>query len=184
MAGYGFGGVAATGFHPTTYKSGGYLSVAPVRIQLLTLVVAATDDVRLSPFFPTLNFSCDQLYISVSVAAGNARAVIYSAGTDNLPDSLLAESASTPIAAPSTFFPINYTFVSGNKYWIGLHTDSNPQIRSLDSVGTIALVSPTPGAAGNQPNGGVFSSPYAGGAPLVAPALTLGAGFYSEMRMV
>jgi hypothetical protein len=96
------------------------------------------NQIRLIAFVPDITFTIDQVGLSVStaVAGSNIKVLIYSAhATTRRPETLLVQSANISGAATGTIF-VNqsFTFTEGVLYWIGVHSNNNPTIRTASNT--------------------------------------------------
>jgi len=89
----------------------------------------AADTIQLSPICLGYTVEVDEVSVwqSGGIGTPNLRILVYTAGSDNLPASKVAET--TDIAAPglaaAATGTLSYTFSANTLYWVGMYTDNN-----------------------------------------------------------
>lgn len=98
--------------------------------------------IDLAPYYTSVTLNIDQIGLAVSTAVASAqgKVVIYEAGADGWPDTLLFESGALDFS--STGYKseaLTFTFTSGKIYWIGARHSSTATIRTINVSSSVNL---------------------------------------------
>lgn len=148
----------------------------------LTSVAQVANRVTIAPYVPGYDITVDQLGCSISVvvaAPASVKLVLYASDADGRPTTILRETADIDAAVTTGTKLTDITPISlaaGTVYWLGLRSQSNPTIRTVNSAAAAALTWST----GSTP---VMQTTLTKSEPYATPAAdwTYGAGHHSNL---
>ena len=108
-----------------------------------TTYVGVANALDVAPFFVGNDLIVNNLSVGVvtGVASANVHIVIYEAGENYLPNNKVYESGDLSAATSTTVVgtDVNFQFLGGKLYWLGVHNSSTATLRGIRDYASISL---------------------------------------------
>lgn len=145
--------ITTDSFYPPAYITGNYYD-AGIDGTTRGTIAGIADRVVVMPFVPLISFSINRAAIDVTtnVASAQARIVIYdSDGSNSTPSTRLYNSTELDCGTATGIqeVTLDFDFVAGHLYWIGVHNSSTATLRgvAIASCPCIGVIGTSSGAA-------------------------------------